>query len=784
MAEKSLIDIEVNAASFRAFSEAFDKYSAALKASREEWARVNNEIGQLSRGGGHGGSSGGQNFFKGFAENFERGGHAIEKISTHFRSWATFFRPGGALHGLINLVAARGVAGAAIGGAEGLGIRVLGGGARAAGAAGAAEVGSFDAASGLFGAGLATRAGGLARLIPGVGAMVAGGAAAVGGLVAATAPGVADARRRALGLGTSLAEQRAFGGAMTGTLGDPGSMLSGLNAAQFDITSPERAALNQLFGARGAQRVASEDRTKATFETLEAMRKKLATYKPELRGTMARSLGMTNLIDFGDIQAWSGLSEDERKRRMKEGQSAADTAREHAKAVDTGAEKMTDLARNMGTAEASMKDLATIAAGPVASAMTTLAKDAKDAADKGNMLGVEFDKLAKTSDGLVDALEKLAKDAATDAVKNWALDKIKGFFDLGPLKPLWDKIKPPEVPRDQQPGPVGQLDSGKRLAALVAGRERNGKQPFAPYKTAGLDWLPPPEGKDATKDNTKATRDLTEVMREWTRTATAEAGAGGEAGGGGAPIRPGAPPILRARGTGGGAGGLFPHVGGLPPKGGGLTPEVNRTFDVKGSTVARGNLKQNQQEAYAAAKQAGLSDTAARALVANMSGEALGKPGDVHWDVSHYAHGIVQWDDTRSKRIAAQFGQSPEKMSVADQTKAAIWEMKSYYPTTWKALQSGDTSEGMVSTLVRDYERPADKASAIAARIRYLHGLGVKDTGKAAPETAAPTKKPADDASVGPMAMNNWQQPDRRNRFTVNSNFGADIAIQAATLVS
>jgi hypothetical protein len=36
----------------------------------------------------------------------------------------------------------------------------------------------------------------------------------------------------------------------------------------------------------------------------------------------------------------------------------------------------------------------------------------------------------------------------------------------------------------------------------------------------------------------------------------------------------------------------------------------------------------------------------------------------------------------------------------------------------------------------------------------------------------------------GPMAMNQWQAPDRKNRFTVNSNFGADINVQAATLMS
>ena len=44
-------------------------------------------------------------------------------------------------------------------------------------------------------------------------------------------------------------------------------------------------------------------------------------------------------------------------------------------------------------------------------------------------------------------------------------------------------------------------------------------------------------------------------------------------------------------------------------------------------------LERNQWAAYHAAVGAGLSDVAARALVANMTGEALGKPADVHFDV-------------------------------------------------------------------------------------------------------------------------------------------------------
>ena len=59
------------------------------------------------------------------------------------------------------------------------------------------------------------------------------------------------------------------------------------------------------------------------------------------------------------------------------------------------------------------------------------------------------------------------------------------------------------------------------------------------------------------------------------------------------------------------------------------------------------------------------------------------------------AHGIVQWDDQRAARIEKQFGTAPQNMSVADQTKAAIWEMKTdpAYKDSWNALNSdGDVA--------------------------------------------------------------------------------------------
>ena len=116
----------------------------------------------------------------------------------------------------------------------------------------------------------------------------------------------------------------------------------------------------------------------------------------------------------------------------------------------------------------------------------------------------------------------------------------------------------------------------------------------------------------------------------------------------------------------GGVGGSGQHDGG------GVSPGATLRDRAGPSRAAKGALAANQKEAYAAALKEGLSPTAARALVANMSGEGLAVPKDYHWDGSHMASGIVQWDPTRSAAIKNKFGAMPHQLSVADQTRAAI----------------------------------------------------------------------------------------------------------------
>jgi hypothetical protein len=133
-------------------------------------------------------------------------------------------------------------------------------------------------------------------------------------------------------------------------------------------------------------------------------------------------------------------------------------------------------------------------------------------------------------------------------------------------------------------------------------------------------------------------------------------------------------------------------------------------------------LQQNQLEAYQAARAEGLGDVAAQALVANMTGESLARPDDYHYDVSHYSQGIVQWDPTRSEAIQKEFGQYPRFMSVADQTRAAIWEIRTIarFAPSKTAIEVETTAAAIIDVLVRNYEVPANPDEDIKKRVGYL----------------------------------------------------------------
>ena len=158
-----------------------------------------------------------------------------------------------------------------------------------------------------------------------------------------------------------------------------------------------------------------------------------------------------------------------------------------------------------------------------------------------------------------------------------------------------------------------------------------------------------------------------------------------------------------------------------------LTNNPNRSSG--GANHATGNLAVNQSEAYKAFKDLGYSDQAARVAVANLSGESLRNPTDVHADPSksnpnQKAHGIASWDDARSERIRQEYGKMPNEMSVTDQVKAYDWEQKNYYKDVYAKMHDPNaTPEEQMRSQVGGFEKPADVEGNIVSRMRNYRGL-------------------------------------------------------------
>ena len=173
--------------------------------------------------------------------------------------------------------------------------------------------------------------------------------------------------------------------------------------------------------------------------------------------------------------------------------------------------------------------------------------------------------------------------------------------------------------------------------------------------------------------------------------------------------------------------------------------EISVELKNKSAGTTGRNAKQNQQEAYATLRQEGLSDRGARIAVANLMGESLNNPSSFNKDFradgsfAHMARGIVQWDPTRSEAIRKNFGKYPNEMTVAEQVKAMVWEMKKDNPGTWAKLKDDTLSDyERMQAIVREYERPADWRGETAKRTGWINGVSV-DPGYNIPPGQEPT---------------------------------------------
>ncbi|MBP0578987.1 hypothetical protein J8I29_06700 [Labrys sp. LIt4] len=335
----------------------------------------------------------------------------------------------------------------------------------------------------------------------------------------------------------------------------------------------------------------------------------------------------------------------------------------------------------------------------------------------------ELNKFKSGADSVADAFHK-----ADMAVTKWVEDHAKALVTDDPLAG-----KKPGERGDEDRNPLYNSPLLKALPPATGDEDGNvhkmAYRPGARMAAAGI----------ASATNSMAVATIAAGVTKGMQDFAASLQGGGDGAGGGltnAAYHPGEGGILMG---GGGRGGSLSY--------GSAGVKV---------AVARGNLAKNQREAYAAARAEGLSHEAALAWVANTSGESLADPANRTGDGGR-AQGIVQWHGDRAKAIKDKYGLFPYQMSVADQTKAGLDEMKRKYPKSWKILTDPNSStEEKLAALVNDYERPANKPKSYRERLGFLKGLP-KDIGSrdvANRPSASKTKAKSDAQAAGKDGAN------------------------------
>lgn len=146
------------------------------------------------------------------------------------------------------------------------------------------------------------------------------------------------------------------------------------------------------------------------------------------------------------------------------------------------------------------------------------------------------------------------------------------------------------------------------------------------------------------------------------------------------------------------------------------------------------------KQAYDYWRKEGLTHDQALSVLGNERGEnGLGSlvPGD-----SGSAHGQFQWHEDRRQDILKNTGIDIATAGFLDQQKAARWEMENGAGGghVWKALKNSKGDDG-VDVMVNGFERPLDRAGAIATRKGFAarYGRILKDAPPEPPAAAAPS---------------------------------------------
>jgi hypothetical protein len=566
---------------------------------------------------------------------------------------------------------------------------------------------------------------------------IGGIAAAAGYAVSEGAAAGAQQRRQALGIG-----------------GDIGRMKSAqVELARFGPVDPGLEAANR------AKRSVGDERSAYTFmgftqkeiETLDPAtmyaqlmvraQQKLKSYTPQTMGNIFEGQKLGSILPGGISQATTlvGMSSQETKQ-------AAEAVEANAKWLETTKEQQIALT-NLNTT-------LSLASSEIQTHFINKLADIAPAID--HMIQNSMDKIhAPPGTAVKTGWEDTTIGKFVNTINNWGLRLGKGLGTVPQDLVIPDTSGNPSAPAATVNPRARASGSTKASPGARTLRSPKNNPPLESeiYGSGAVDEggggvtggvsrisIFSPKIAKLNKDVTDTSKSLAEFNEQLLKGSRIMVGGsgqylaskfGGAGSGSGSTAMPTGGTGVNIGGGGGfgtgGAAGVY-HSGGIGAAG--EPTEVSRTGGVVSgvTNVAKGNLAKNQQEMYSAAIAEGLSPTAARALVANSSGESLKNPADVHHDPSRrnpnqMAHGIASWDDERSARIMKQFGKMPQDMSVAEQTKAMIWEQKNFYPKTWQALSGGGSAEEMTGTLVSDFERPGNVGQATSQRLGYLKGF-------------------------------------------------------------
>ena len=221
------------------------------------------------------------------------------------------------------------------------------------------------------------------------------GSGGLWGLTSLTSSLAAD-RSRALATGVGYGQ---FRGMNAGSFPGAGAAMSGWGQARWDLTSGAYRGAATLFGQGANQQLARTDPL-AMADALEKASKYLGQFDEKLRGTIAATSGLNDLLGPEAIRTWMSLDKEEIEVRRKAIKAAGDAAA----AAEESVKKWTTFNIALESSKSVIQDVLINRLAPLAKPLT----DLSEALTKAVTTFLETDAVKDTIKSFGDELEKWA----------------------------------------------------------------------------------------------------------------------------------------------------------------------------------------------------------------------------------------------------------------------------------------------------------------------------------------------------------------------------------------